>query len=320
MDQFILIACIALAVGGLVWGATALMLRLSKPEKRKLQQRLASDGTLGPQTASNRPLLLQAQPTGLPQFLSRTAIIQGLQQWLTQASPTATAGRFLMTEAGFSFLPSALVMLITFNPIMGLIAGLAGAVLPYLVVSTRRSGRIKTFCLQLPEALDFLSRVLRSGQSLSTGLQMMSQELPQPLAAEFGRCYDQHSLGQSIEDGLRDMTRRIGSTDFAFFATAVIIQRQTGGDLAEVLHNISDMIRKRVRLAQSVKAKTAEGRFTGYIMLAFPAVMFGLTYFIDPVRGDVLLKTSTGHILIGVAAGLEIFGLFLIKRITTIKI
>src|SRR5205085_6835476 len=103
---------------------------------------------------------------------------------------------------------------------------------------------------------------------LSTGLQMMGEELPAPLAAEFRRCYDQHSLGTPLEDALKDMATHIESTDFAFFVTAVLIQRQTGGDLAEVLGNISKMIRGRLRLLQQVKAKTAEGRFTGYIMVA----------------------------------------------------
>jgi len=151
-------------------------------------------------------------------------------------------------------------------------------------------------------------------------LQMMSEELPEPLASEFRRCYDQHGLGQPLEDGLREMAVRLESQDFAFFVTAVVIQRQSGGDLAEVLKNISLMIRQRLRLVQSVKAKTAEGRLTGYIMVAFPFVMFVLSYALNPERGGLMLHTSQGRMLIGIAGGLQLFGLILIKRITTVRV
>jgi tight adherence protein B len=173
---------------------------------------------------------------------------------------------------------------------------------------------------QLPEALEFLSRILKAGHSLSTGMQSMSEELPQPLAGEFSRCYDQHSLGQPMEECLKDMSTRVGSTDFAFFVTAVLVQRQTGGDLSEVLGNISGMIRGRIRLAQSVKAKTAEGRFTGYILVALPAVLFVVAYALNPKYAGVLLKTSTGLTLLGIAVCLQVMGLWAIRKITTIKV
>jgi tight adherence protein B len=169
------------------------------------------------------------------------------------------------------------------------------------------------------QALDFLSRILRAGHSLSTGLQMMAEELPQPLANEFRRAYDQHSLGQTMEDCLKDMSTRIESTDFAFFVTAVLIQRQTGGDLSEVLGNISDMIRGRIRLQNHVKAKTAEGRFTGYILTAFPAVMFFVSYSLNPDYASVLLH-GKGLMLLGVAFGFQMMGLYCIKKITTVRV
>src|ERR1041385_7170764 len=104
-------------------------------------------------------------------------------------------------------------------------------------------------------------------------MQTIAEEMPEPISGEFRRCNDQHSLGQPLEECLKDMASRVGSTDFAFFVTAVLIQRTTGGDLSEVLGNISGMIRQRIRLQNHVKAKTAEGRFTGYILTAFPGVM-----------------------------------------------
>jgi tight adherence protein B len=149
---------------------------------------------------------------------------------------------------------------------------------------------------------------------------MMADELPKPLSTEFRQCYDQHSLGQSLDDALKDTAGRIDSTDFAFFVTAVLIQRQTGGDLSEVLRNISHMIRQRVRLHQQVKAKTAEGRFTGYIMVAFPVVMFFIVSALSPEYSQILLHTPTGLKMVALAAGLQVAGLFAIHKITSIKV
>ena len=173
---------------------------------------------------------------------------------------------------------------------------------------------------QLPEALDFLSRVMRAGHSMSTGLQMMADELPKPLSLEFRRVYDQHSLGQPLEACLKEMAGRVESTDFAFFVTAVLIQRQTGGDLSEVLGNISSLIRQRMRLSRSVGAKTAEGRLTGYILVAFPVIMFGLCYYLNPELYGGFLKDPTGKMLLGGAGLMVLTGLFFIRKITTVKV
>jgi tight adherence protein B len=116
------------------------------------------------------------------------------------------------------------------------------------------------------------------------------------------------------------MSKRIESTDFAFFVTAVLIQRQTGGDLSEVLGNISGMIRNRIRLQQHVKAKTAEGRFTGYILSAFPIVMFFIAYSLNPGYAGILIHDSTGIMLLCIAGSLELMGLFCIKKITTVTV
>jgi tight adherence protein B len=200
-------------------------------------------------------------------------------------------------------------------------AGLVlGAYLPMVVLTSRRNARQRTLALQLPEALDFLSRILRAGHSLSTGLQMMGDELPRPLGEEFRRAYDQHSLGLTMDEALKDMTTRIESSDFAFFVTAVLIQRQTGGDLSEVLNNISSTVRQRIRLQQHVKAKTAEGRLTGYILSAFPVVMFLLASTLNPTYASVLWKTSEGLALLALAFTLTVLGLFAIRKITTLKI
>jgi tight adherence protein B len=319
MDQ-LLIILVALAVAALGWGASLLIPGVTEARKKRLSQRLSNDGPSHDLDHGNRALLLRSQNTGLPAYFDNNPTVASWQRWLNQGSPDTKLSKFLLIQAGLSVVLSVLGAAMTHNWLVVLLLGGAGVYAPYFVISSRRAKRRRLFNAQLPEALDFLSRVLRSGQSMSTGLQMMSDELPQPLAGEFRKCYDQHSLGQSLEDGLRDMAARVDSTDFAFFVTAVVIQRQSGGDLGEVLSNISTMVRKRLRLAQGVKSKTAEGRFTGYIMVAFPAVMFGIIYMINPEYGNVLMHTSLGHKFLLAAFGLQMFGLFLIKRITTVRV
>lgn len=317
MDQLLFIL-IAGSVGAVVWAGVYAFTSSTAGRRRKIHQRLSIETRSESQQRALRPLTLIAQ-ANVTSRLNRLPLVPVLRRRVAQAYPELTLAKFLITTAVAAAFLSTMIGLLAGTP--GAVAGAAiGIYAPFLVVSVRRSRRQRQVTRQLPEALDFLSRVLRAGQSFSTGLQMMSEELSPPLSLEFRRCYDQHSLGQPIEDGLRETAVRLESADFAFFATAVVIQRQSGGDMAEVLNNISNMVRQRLRLQQSVKAKTAEGRFTGYIMLAFPVVMFVITWLLSPERGNVLLHTSEGHWLLGTAAGLQLFGLFLIRRITTVRV
>ena len=319
MDSLLIIlASMTLAVGG--WAIFHVLTANARTERRKLHQRLSTEARPENTVRTLRPILLPAEVTGLPEFLARSAFIQSLQRKLSQAYPEVTARKFLLISICGCLIPMLLLGVLIENNVVPVIVGAAGGYLPFFFLDSKRGKRQRKVEEQLPEALDFLGRVLRAGQSFSTGLQMMAEELPEPLSAEFRRAYDQHSLGQPMEDALREMANRIESTDFSFFVTAVIIQRQSGGDLSEVLRNIANMVRSRLRLRQSVKAKTAEGRFTGYIMIAFPVVMFCLASMLNPDYSGLLLHTHNGHVLLGIAFALQVFGLFLIKKITTVKV
>lgn len=319
MDQ-ITIILIAAAVAALVWAAAYLTTSLAGDPKRRLQQRLAAEGQRRNEATAARTMRLIETNGALNDRLAAMPRLQVMQQRLSQAFPGLALSRFLIIDAIVCVIAGAGTYVLSGAAPAAITAAVLGAYLPIFIVSFRRARWKRAVTAQLPEALDFLGRVLRAGQSFSTGLQMMSEELAQPLAGEFRRCYDQHGLGQPIEEGLRDMAIRLESQDFAFFVTAVVIQRQSGGDLAEVLQNISKMVRQRLRLQQSVKAKTAEGRLTGYVMVAFPAVMFVLTSILNPERASILLHSRQGHMLIGTAFGLQTFGFLLIRRITTIRV
>ncbi len=314
----ILIAIITILVVVTIWQVVR---ALTDPDKRKLKERLSTEGTRSGSTGS-MPLsiTMHQEATGLSGKLVQLGPLQGLYRQILQAWPDLSLTTFLSVCIGLAALFGILTFAVVGAPIVAIVAAFIGGYIPFLLLSRKRSKRQQLLSNQLPEALDFLSRILKAGHSLSTGLQMMSEELPKPLGSEFGRAYDQHSLGMSMEDSLKDMAVRIESTDFAFFVTATLIQRQTGGDLSEVLNNISGMIRQRIRLAQSVKAKTAEGRFTGYILSAFPAVMFVIASMLNPDYTSVLWKTTTGMVLLATAFGLMLTGLFVIKKITTVRV
>ncbi len=309
------------SVALLVWWIAVQVASSMRGEKRKLAERLGTESS-APRSATGEALSidLQGGKEVVPEFLARKPLIQELQRRLTQAHPDTSLRKFLLTVTGLGATGFLLPLAISGNLILSAGVGLFCGYVPFFLLATKRQKRAKAITMQLPEALDFLSRIVRAGHSLTTGLQMMSEELPKPLCDEFRKAYDQHSLGQSLDDSLKDMAARIESTDFAFFVTAVLIQRQTGGDLSEVLTKISNMIRQRIHLAQSVKAKTAEGRFTGYIMVAFPAVLFFICYFLNPDYGAVLLHTNRGLKMLGVAFGLQMSGLYLIRKITTVRV
>src|SRR5262249_18364550 len=152
--------------------------------------------------------------------------------------------------------------------------------------------RRKRLSDQLPQALDFLSRVLRAGHSLSTALQMAGEEMPDPIGNEFRLCYAEHSVGKTLDDAMKGMAARILTSDFAFFASPLLIQRQTGGDLAEILGNIGLMVRNRMKLERHVQAISAEGRLTGYILIVFPFVMYLVINFMNPSYTHTLIETN----------------------------
>ncbi len=325
MDGLFVPILVAGTVAAFIWGIVSVVTGFGAGDREKLKERLTGDGktdSFSPSTFANagKSILHQVKVVGVPEFLAEKPFIQALNRRMLQAYPESTLGKFLQRAiiCGVGF--GGITLVVTASYFVGVLAFAAGFYAPFMLLNMKRNKRQREIALQLPEGLDFLTRVLRAGHSLSTGLQMMGEELPQPLGGEFQKAYDQHSLGMSLEDSLREASQRIDSSDFAFFVTAVLIQRQTGGDLSEVLKNISAMIRGRVRLAQQVKAKTAEGRFTGYVLVAFPAVMFMLSYYMNPGYAGILIRDPGGQMMLGAAVGLQLLGLFAIKKITTVKV
>lgn len=325
MVGIVLPILVAGSVGLGAWSLSNFIFEVADGEKKRLKQRLQNqlNGRSDPRSLGNeigKSIRTDLEPQGFEGKLLKYKLFRTVDDLLQLSFPTLGLKKFLAIAAGCFGTAFMLMLAFTLQPIVALVAGVLLGACPFLYLTKRKAARQRMMDDQLPDSMDFLGRALKAGHSLATGLQMMGQELPQPIAGEFMHAFGQHSLGVPMDKVMKDMTRRVDSSDFAFFVTAVLIQRQTGGDLGEVLKNISGMIRQRIRLQQQVKAKTAEGRFTGYLLTAFPAVMFVITYTMNPQYGGTLVNTSLGLQLLGFAFTMQIIGLFVIRKITTVKV
>jgi tight adherence protein B len=197
---------------------------------------------------------------------------------------------------------------------------IVGAAIPWLWLWWRRRSRFSKFEKQLPDALELISRALRSGHSLSSGLNVVSSEMPAPISVEFRHVYDEQNLGISMEQALRNMLIRIPNMDLQFFVTAVAIQRQAGGDLAEILNKISHIVRERFKILGQVKALTGEGRISGVVLMGLPICLFFAVYYLNPEYVMLLFNRELGRQMVTVAVIMQIIGAVIIKKIVDIKV
>jgi tight adherence protein B len=200
------------------------------------------------------------------------------------------------------------------------LAGLLLFLVPLAWVWNKRRVRLKNFAAQLPDALELVARALRAGHSLGAGMHVVAEEMPTPIAEEFGRVYEEQNLGIAIEDSMQSMCERVPNLDLRFFVTSVAIQRQTGGDLAEILDKIGYVIRERYRILGQVKALTGEGRLSGIVLIALPFVLFLVMLHIQPGYVSALWTHPKGIQMSIFAIIMQIFGALVIRKIVNIKV
>ncbi|MER3416420.1 MAG: pilus assembly protein TadB [Gemmataceae bacterium] len=200
------------------------------------------------------------------------------------------------------------------------VPGLFMLSLPLLWLLYKRRQRLKTFAAQLPDALELVARALRAGHSLAAGMHVVAEEMPAPIAKEFGRVYEEQNLGIPLEEAMKTMCERVPNLDLRFFVTAVAIQRQTGGDLAEILDKIGYVIRERYRILGQVKALTGEGRLSGIVLIALPFVLFLAVMHLNYKYVEVLWTTEAGIKMTIGALIMQILGALVIRKIVNIKV
>ncbi len=201
-----------------------------------------------------------------------------------------------------------------------LAAAAIGAFLPFGWLLHKRSSRLKRFEEQFPEALDLMSRAIRAGHALQTALGMAAEELPDPVGPEFKKTFDQQNFGLPLRDALNEMAARIGILDVRFFVTAVLIQRDTGGNLSEILENLAHVVRERFKIRRQVRVHTAHGRFTGYVLLALPAALAIALTFIDPEHMQVMYREHLGQMMLMGAIVMQTIGFIWIRQVIKIEV
>lgn len=192
--------------------------------------------------------------------------------------------------------------------------------LPFLWLLLRRRSRFKKFAKQLPDSLELVARALRSGHGLASGLHVVVDEMPPPISTEFAIVYESQNLGVPLDQALKDMLKRMPNMDLKFFVTSVVIQRQTGGDLAEILDKIGHIVRERFKILGQVQALTGEGRISGIVLMALPIALFFAVYYMNPSYMMLLFTDPLGRKMIAVAAFLQVLGALTIKKIVNIKV
>lgn len=259
--------------------------------------------------------------TGLSGLVTKmTSRLGNLRNLFLQADAPIGANMFFGLTAGCAILGVAGgIIAHSPVPLYPAIAIIFGS-LPLMWLLFRRKSRFKKFAKQLPDALELVGRALRSGHSLASGMNVVVQEMPAPMATEFGMVYESQNLGIPIEVALKDMLKRMPNLDLKFFVTSVIIQRQTGGDLAEILDKISHIIRERFKILGQVQALTGEGRISGIILMALPIVLFFVVYHLNPDYVMLLFTDPLGRKMSAVAVVLQILGAVAIKKIVNIKV
>ncbi len=195
-----------------------------------------------------------------------------------------------------------------------------GFSLPWIWLYTTRASRLKKFAGQLSDAMELVARALRAGHSLAAGMHVVAEEMPAPICKEFGRVYEEQNLGIPLEEALKGMCDRVPNLDLRFFVTSVAIQRQTGGDLAEILDRIGHVIRERFKILGQVKALTAEGRLSGVVLIAMPIGLFLMMMYMKPDYIELLWKDPMGQQMSMGAVVLMLIGSYAIKKIVDIKV
>ncbi len=300
----------------------AFVLRGETSENRTLKKRLK--GSVAKSVV--RPDLIQAETPlstvpAVQRFLQHTTVVSGpIRQKIAQANLNVTVGVVFLAMAFAGVVTLALAYWLTGWFLVALLLAIGATFLPYTVLKVLAGRRLDKFEEQFPEAVELLARALRAGHAFTTGLSMVADEMPEPVGAEFRLVYDRQAFGMPIGDALRDMAQRIPLLDARFFVTAVLTQRESGGNLAEVLDNLARLMRERFTVKRQVRTLSAHGRMTGFVLGALAPAIAILMTILAPEHMLVMVRDPIGQAMVAVAILLQIVGILIMRRIIAIEV
>jgi tight adherence protein B len=295
-----------------------------KAKARLLRERLTptdkvADRQPGPETAILRDEMLSEIPA-FDNLLRRSQRVTALQTMLEQADVQSRAGNFLIICFGVAAVTGIVVTIWSRSPIFGWIGLLVGFFLPYSYASFLRNRRFQKFEERFPEAIDTLARAVRAGHAFTTALEMIANEVSEPVAGEFRKLFEEQKYGMPVRDALMNLVDRVPLVDVKFFVTAVMLQRETGGNLAEILDNLSYVIRERFKIMRQVRVYTAQGRLTMVLLMGLPPVIVLVMMSMNPEFIKPLFADPIGHTLIVIGITLQTVGYFVIRKIIRIQV
>lgn len=308
----------------LVLGAYLVATHGSDTKRKRLQQRLAeallhSAHTEDVDIVLARNELMSEIPWVNRELIRLQSALQ-LKRMLDQADLHITPSRLMMFSVMAGILGGLAASVVTPYLIIMIVCGLATAVIPFAHVWWKRKKRFDAFLENLPDALDLISRALSAGHAFSESLHMVSTEMPDPIATEFRKTYEEQNLGLSLKLALENLTQRMPVLDLRMCVTAVMIQRETGGNLAEILEKVAYTIRERFRIMGDLKTLTTSSRMSAWLLCALPIFVAIAVTVMNPEYMSVLWKDPRGHYLIFAALFMQITGMLIVKKILNIKI
>jgi tight adherence protein B len=322
--MWLIVLAISLVVltGGLLAALT-----LGKGDSARVNQRLeALDHEFAPSVFEEKTADIrrnQQKLSAIPllnHWLTKMNLAPASALYLYQADVHSSLGALLFTSLGCSVTAGSFMYLHFRSVMPALLASAACLALPFLYVSRKRTKRLSRLEGQLPEALGMMSSALRVGHSFTASLGAVAQESPEPIGGEMRKCFDEQNFGVDLRTALVNLTRRAPIQDFRIFVAAVLIQKESGGNLAEVLEKVADTTRERFRLKKQVMVHTAQGRMTGWILSILPAGLGAAMYFMDPDAMSVLWKNPVGLKMLYGAITMDMIGALIIRKIVSIRV
>ena len=311
------------AMFGLIVGAYWLfVLRVDQAEGAALRKRLKADRTPAVQRDFKilKPTEKLSGVVTLNNLLTQMGrVTDPLQRNLQQAGMKITVATLLLSAGVLVLVGFLVVDYWTGNRLFGLAAGVLAGMIPFLVVRQKKVNRLRLFEEQFPEAIDLIGRALRAGHAFTTGLAMVAEEIGKPVGEEFQLLYDRQNYGMPLPDALKAFATRMPLIDARFFVTAVLTQRETGGNLSEVLDNLSVVIRDRFKVKRQVRVLTAHGRITGWILAALPPALAVILTFVSPQHMKTMVTDPLGIQMLAVGGTMQIIGTVIIRKLVNIR-
>lgn len=319
---YLFIICSFIAAAFAVEGLYLVWNTYGGPEAQRIIRRLRAVSA-GEHGTHATPLMKQrvlAELPALDRLLMNIPRVHRLDRMLIQSGSSMTVGNFLAMSGLCALIGLMLPILFRLGFWLALASALVLGILPTLRLLQLRRARIRKFEAQLPDTLDLIARAMRAGHSFPSGLEMVAEETAEPTAGEFRTTFDEINFGISTQEALLNLAARMPSTDLGYFVIAVLIQHETGGNLAELLDNLARLIRQRFHLLLKVRALSAEGRISAWILSVMPFVMAGLIFLINPEFMAILWTDPAGLKLVAGGLFLMLTGIFWMWRIINIRV